>query len=104
MIVFLNAGSIVLGLAAWIMPVISIIRCRKTAVKMRMLFTVISFTACAFSLFMQIAEIQQRVILQDWAALMDTAGALVKISLVLVVITVVLNGIAWVLPTKQQRS
>jgi len=102
MIGLLNVGSLVLGLAAWIMPVISIIRHRTTRVRLRMLFSVISFSACAFSLFMQIAQIRQRVILQDWAALMDTAGALVTVSLLLVIITVILNGIAWLLPTKQQ--
>lgn len=31
--------------------------------------------------------------IQDWSALMDTTGTLVRISMVLLIVTVVLNGI-----------
>lgn len=104
MIGFLNAGSLLLGLIAWSMPVIGIIRRNKMAAKNRLLFSVISLSACAFSVWMQIVEINQRVLLHDWTALMDTGASLVTLSLILVTVTIILNAIVWLLSTKQPSS
>lgn len=91
MIAFLNVGSLLFGLLAWIVPVAGIGRYSKIDGKNKVYFSAFSFSACAVSLCMQIFEINERVKLQDWSALMDTSGSLVKVCTVLVVVTILLN-------------
>ena len=91
MIGLLNVGSLLFGLLAWILPVAGIRRYSKTNGKNKVYFSAFSFSACAVALCMQIFEINERVKLQDWSALMDTSGSLVKVCVVLVAVTIVLN-------------
>jgi len=88
---YLNLISLFLGLLAWIMPVISIVGRKNLTRKVRLLFLIVSFSACAFSLVFQLAEINHRVDSADWSALMDTTPTLVIVSAVLVIITMILN-------------
>ena len=53
-----------------------------------------SFCLCACALLLQIAEVAHRVNLGDYSAIEDTIGAILVASVVLVVVTMVLNGIA----------
>lgn len=73
----LNLGSLLLGLIAWIVPVLAMKHPVKDAVKNCFHFTIVSFSACVASLCLQLFEINHRVQIQDWSALMDTIGTLI---------------------------
>jgi hypothetical protein len=94
---WLNVGSLVLGLIAWILPIMNLIMLNKQKNKNWASLAVISISACAFSLLFQLMYSNHLVIIEDWSALMDTAGAVVFVSSVLVGITILLNGITLVI-------
>jgi len=87
MIGLLNIGSIVLGLVAWILPVISLMRTTKHWAA----FSIMSLSACAISLILQLYYNYHLVQIEDWAALMDTTGAVVVAATVLLIFTLLLN-------------
>lgn len=89
MIDWINLGSLVLGLIAWILPVVSLTRYTKNWVAL----SIMSISACAISLFLQIFNIYNRVKIEDWSALMDTMGAKVFIAAFLLIVTIILNVI-----------
>lgn len=82
----LHLGSIILGLVAWIVPFLAFNNLKKA---MKHMF--ISFSACTASLCLQFFEINNRVQIRDWSALMDTIGVLKWVVVTLVVITFILN-------------
>ncbi|OIQ58354.1 hypothetical protein MOTE_20170 [Moorella thermoacetica] len=91
---FLNLGSLLLGLIAWIVPILAIKHPGKYAVKNCFRFIIVSFSACVASLCLQLFEINHRVQIQDWSALMDTIGTLIWVAVILAVITLILNIMA----------
>lgn len=54
----------------------------------------VSGTACALALLFQLVYNWHLVAIGDWSALMDTTGAVVKVSVVLVAVTAGLNALA----------
>lgn len=83
---FFNLGSLILGLAAWMLPFL--------AVKKKDQFGLCclgSFSCCILSLLFQLFEVKNRVNLEDWSALMDTMHAVVLAAVVLVIVMVVCN-------------
>ncbi len=92
--IFLNLLSLLLGLIAWIVPILAIKYFGKSTVKKFFRFSIISFSACIASLCLQLFVINHRVQIQDWSAIMDTIGALIRIAVVLAVITLILNIMA----------
>lgn len=88
---WLNVGSLVLGLIAWILPVVSLMRYKQGGHRNWATFSIMSVSACAISLYFQIVYNHHPVTINDWSALMDTTGALVKVGAVLLVVTIVLN-------------
>ena len=86
----LNLGSLLLGLIAWILPIINL---NKAEHKNWFVLCITSISACAISLFMQILYNDHLVNIHDWAALMDTIRAVVIASSVLLVVTLTLNAI-----------
>ncbi len=92
MSVFFSAGSLGLGLIAWIIPIIAMNR-RKGKTD-GMTFCLLSFSCCAIALVLQLFEIKHRVNIEDWSAIMDTIGAVSGVSVVLVAVTVFLNTLA----------
>lgn len=85
--IFCNLGSIIIGLVAWIVPVIGI-NLKKSKPH---LLSVISFSFCAIALLLQLVEIRHRVMVGDWSALMDTVPAIVGAAAVLVLVTIFIN-------------
>ena len=82
----LNIGSLILGLAAWLLPLLAIGK------RDRFSFCCLgSFGCCILSLLFQLIEIKRRVVLEDWSALMDTMHAVVLAAVVMVVVMVVCN-------------
>ena len=90
----LNLGSLALGLLAWMLPVISLVRKKKAKDKTPVFLCAVSTGACAVSLCLQIFEMHRRVTLRDWSALMDTSGAVAWVAAVLLVVTIALNAAA----------
>ncbi|KAA0546345.1 hypothetical protein FZW96_16750 [Bacillus sp. BGMRC 2118] len=86
----LNVGSLICGLIAWILPLINL-----TSPKNRKGSQVsfISFSACGVALCFQIFYTYHKVTVEDWGALMDTMYAVAFASSVLLIMTIVLNGI-----------
>ncbi|MFS0824354.1 hypothetical protein [Bacillus sp. 1P02SD] len=97
MISLLNLGSLILGLIAWILPIISLILYKNHGHRNWFTFSVISLSACAISLCFQIFYNHHLVKIEDWSALLDTTGAVAFVSAVLLIVTVVLNGITLIL-------
>lgn len=91
----LNLGSFLLGLIAWIVPILAIKRPGRVTVKNCLRYIIVSFSACAAALCLQLFEINHRVQIQDWSALMDTVGTLIWVAVILAVMTLILNLIAF---------
>lgn len=96
MIGLLNVASLALGLIAWILPVVNLMRHDKENNRHWAAFSIISLGACAVSLYFQIYYNYHLVKIEDWSALMDTTGAVVFASTVLLVVTILLNAITLV--------
>ena len=92
MIGWLNLGSLVLGLIAWILPSINIARYEKRS-KYWITLSIVSLSACSVSLFLQICSLYERVKAEDWAALMDTMSVIASVPAILLIGTIILNAI-----------
>lgn len=89
----LNLGSLVLGLIAWILPVVNLMRYKKCGHNNWFVLSIISISACAISLCFQIFYNYHLVKIEDWSALMDTMGAVAIAAAVLLIFTIILNVI-----------
>ena len=89
---WLNLGSLVLGLVAWILPVVNLVKRNNADHRNLVVFSILSVIACAISLCMQIFYTNHLVKLEDWAALMDTSSAVALIATILLVVTIMLNA------------
>lgn len=93
---WLNLGSLVLGLIAWIFPVVNLMQRNKAPHKNWVVFSVASVSSCAISLCMQIFYTNHLVKIEDWSALMDTSHAVALVATLLLVVTIILNVITLV--------
>ena len=82
-----NIGSILLGLAAWAIPLIQLARVRNGGGW----DLVASFSLALLSLILQFFEIKVRVNEGDWSALMDTVPAQCMVVVLFSSVTVLLN-------------
>lgn len=80
-----NALSFALGLLALGLGIAAI--CKNGC----LWYVLFSLTACSVSLAGQLLEVQRRVALSDWTALMDTIDAVVHDAVLLLAITTALN-------------
>lgn len=90
---WLNLASLVLGLIAWILPVVNLTRENKSENKNWVVLAIVSISACSISLCFQIFEIYYRVTVEDWGALLDTMYAVAFASATLLLVTVILNAV-----------
>lgn len=90
---WLNVGSLMLGLIAWILPVVSLMRYKQGGHKNGAAFSVMSVSACAISLLFQIFYNLHVVMVEDWTALMDITGGVAFVSTILLVVTILLNAV-----------
>ncbi|MFD9625649.1 hypothetical protein [Peribacillus muralis] len=93
MIALLNLGSLVLGLLAWILPVVNLMRYKNHEIKNWIALSFMSISACAISLCFQILYNYHLVRIEDWGAVMDTMYAVALIAPVLFIVIIILNGI-----------
>ena len=91
MVSFLMLSSLIFGLIAWILPVINLVKFNKKENKNWAILLIISISACAISLYLQIVYNNYLVKIDDITALMDTMGASAFLSTVLLVVTIILN-------------
>ncbi len=91
MIIFLNLGSLILGLIAWILPLITIFKYKKC--DKWYVLSIISISFCAVSIFFQLYYQSYLVKIYDLPALMDTIGHSSFLSAVLLLVTILLNAI-----------
>lgn len=89
----LNLGSFVLGLIAWIIPIVNLMRDKKQENKNWIALSLMSISACSISLFFQIYYIYHKVTIEDWGALADTIYAVALTSAILLIVTIILNTI-----------
>jgi len=85
MSVLFNLASLILGLASWVLAGIAILKINTNSLSF------LSLTCCALSLVFQILEINNRVNLGDFSAIMDTIGAVVLAASVMSGIAILLN-------------
>lgn len=83
----LNIASLLLGLAAWALPIVALIGKKKPR-------TALSAACCSLSLLCQILYTQHLVNIRDWAAMEDTHGAVTFAAAVLVCVTAILNALS----------
>ncbi|MCA0985669.1 hypothetical protein [Guptibacillus algicola] len=91
---WLNIGSLVLGLIAWVLPIVTLAREDKLKYKKWVVMSISSFSACGFSLCFQIFYTNHKVVVEDFGALTDTMYAVALASAVLIIVTIVLNVVA----------
>lgn len=87
----LSIASILLGLLAWLLPILSLAGIKKKASKRLACFTFGSFTAACISLLLQFFDQVYLVSIRDWSAIEDTARALAIAATLMVIVTVLLN-------------
>ena len=90
---WLNLGSLLFGLIAWILPGITLMQHNKADTRNLVVFSIASVSACAIALCMQIFSLNNLVTKEDWSALMDISPTLVLVASILLVVTLVLNAI-----------
>lgn len=95
MIGLLNLASLVLGLIAWILPVVNLIQYKKFYQRNWAVLSILSFSACAISLCLQIFYNNHLVVIEDWSALMDITGTMSFVAAVLLIVTLILNVITF---------
>jgi len=93
MVGLLNLGSLVLGLIAWTLPVVNLLRSKNHNYKNWVVLSLMSISACAISLCFQIFYNYHLVKIEDWSALMDTMYAVAFAATVLLIGTIILNTI-----------
>lgn len=88
-ITFIMLGSLLFGLIAWILPILS----RRGILKNdnSSLVSVLSVSACSTAIGLQIVYVHFMVNRGDLAGLMDTIGAITMISIILLLGTLMLN-------------
>ena len=91
MIGYLNLGSLLLGLIAWILPIVNLVNHNRSEQKKWYILSLSSLCACIVSLLMQIFYTNYLIRIEDWSALMDTNNAVVLASTVLFLVALILN-------------
>ncbi|MEK3937238.1 hypothetical protein MKY41_18175 [Sporosarcina sp. FSL W7-1349] len=90
----LNFASITLGLIAWILPIVYLKRMDRPGHRKWVILSVISMGACSISFAFQIIYTHHLVKKEDWSSLLDTMGAVGTAAIILLLVTIGLNGLA----------
>ena len=89
----LNLVSLLLGLIAWAIPCVCLLRPAEGARTAGLLPC--SLSACAAALLCQILYTDHLVQTADWSALLDTSRAVAWAASLLLAVTLLLNGLVW---------
>lgn len=88
---WLNVGSLLFGLIAFGIPIVSILLDKEERKPKIAIPIIASFSACGISICMQIFYTDHLVKIEDWSALMDTSSTVAYISLILLIVTIIFN-------------
>lgn len=91
---WLNVGSLLLGLVAWALPIMGIIKKRSLSDTHHILLVLSSMGAALLAVFFQLLYNWYLVSIEDFGALSDTMYAIVFAAFILIVATILLNGIS----------
>lgn len=91
MFILLNPASLILGIIAWVLPIINIFKHKKNNNENWATLSIISMSTCAISICFQLIYNNHLVVIGDLSALMDIIGTSVFLSSVLLIITIILN-------------
>jgi len=86
-----NVGSLVLGLVAWVLPIINLAKYNKTKNRNWIVLLFASMSVCSISVLFQIVYQKHLVQIEDWSAIMDTIWGVLFVSTVLIGVTITLN-------------
>lgn len=101
MIELFNIASLILGLVAMTLPVINIMLSRKNKNRNWGALSVLSLSFCSLSIWLLTIFINDNVSHEDWSALMDTTPSILKITGVLLFVTILLNAVTYFMNRKQ---
>lgn len=87
--IFCNIGSLLLGLAAWVVPAAAAVRKKNAAES-----CAVSFLLCSVSLVLQLVNVMYLSRIGDFAAIDDTINAVVLAAGVLLAVAVIVNAAA----------
>lgn len=94
----INFFSIILGLVAWGISLVSLLGWLKKQKSTKWVrFSMISFSACAIAICLQIFYINFLVNNGELASVADTVGTVAVVSAILVSVTILLNIITFIL-------
>ncbi|MGB7460906.1 MAG: hypothetical protein WA887_08515 [Carnobacterium jeotgali] len=96
---WLNVGSLILGLIAWIIPTVNIMRRNKRG-NNHSIPTLLSMGSCAVALWFQLSFNIYLIEINDYTALLDTVSTLKWVAAILIFVTISLNVISIVLNSK----
>lgn len=97
MVSFLTFGSLGLGLIAWILAIINLIRYKNNRRQHWATFSILSLAACAVALYFPLVYSSHLVNTGDLSALMDTIATITSAAAILLIVTLILNGLALIL-------
>lgn len=89
---FCNIGSLMMGLAAWIIAILSIL---SKPQQKKYACSIVSFSCCGIALVLQFLELRTNVTIGNLTAIMDTIQVTFGATAILVIVTIVLNLIAY---------
>ncbi|HWR23327.1 MAG TPA: hypothetical protein VN366_07600 [Feifaniaceae bacterium] len=101
---WMNLGSLVLGLIAWILPVAALARRGRAGQKSFAALSFSSVGACAASLCLQIFYADHLAKIRDWSAIADTSGAVAFAAATLLAVTLALNAAALALYNRKKAG
>ena len=87
----LNLGSILCGMAGWILPCLSLRGKEPPPPGRQGRAAAASLGLCGLALWVQLWYQRHLVAIGDWPALMDTSGAVTKVGALLLASTLLLN-------------
>lgn len=88
-----SIGSLILGVAAWVLPICGLRGYGKRAGG----WSAASFAACALALLLQIFYFHGLSAGGDWSAVEDTSRAVALAAAALMTVTLLLNAALWLL-------
>ncbi len=86
-----NLVSIILGILAILLPFIGLKFFPKFFLGKQVMFFTASFMLCNLAVVMQILEFKRKTEIGDYAAVLDTAGAVATVSIALMIIVALAN-------------
>lgn len=99
-LVVIGYASALLGFMAWILPVINIMLIRRKKSWNWGTLAVLSLGSCATSIWLLNYYTYHKVNIEDWAAVLDTTQAIMQVTAVLLIGTLILNLVTYIVTRK----